>query len=110
MELYSGFEQGPIRPPSEANSMLFRVTRNCSWNRCTFCSVYKDDKFSLRPVDDVIRDIDAVYHAIEKLKNNERKQNGAEGTIFSYKVEKKLIEMQKQLDDKEAEIIKLSNK
>jgi biotin synthase-like enzyme len=71
MELYSGFEQGPIRPPSEANSMLFRVTRNCSWNRCTFCSVYKDDKFSLRPVDDVIRDIDAVCHAIEKLKNNE---------------------------------------
>ena len=72
MELYQGFEQGPIRPPSEASSMLFRVTRNCSWNRCTFCSVYKDEKFSLRPVEDVIRDIDTVFHAIEELKEDER--------------------------------------
>ena len=71
MELYQGFEQGPIRPPSEANSMLFRVTRNCSWNRCTFCSVYKDDKFSLRPVEDVIRDIDTVYRFVEELKEKE---------------------------------------
>jgi hypothetical protein len=52
--------------------MLFRVTRNCSWNRCTFCSVYKDEKFSLRSVEDVIRDIDAVYHVIEELKEGER--------------------------------------
>jgi hypothetical protein len=72
MELYQGFEQGPIRPPSEASSMLFRVTRNCSWNRCTFCSVYKDEKFSLRPVEDVIRDVDAVYHVIEELKEGQR--------------------------------------
>ncbi len=62
MESYTGFEQGPIRPPSEANSLLLRVTRNCPWNRCTFCSVYKRDKFSLRKVEDVIRDIDAVHH------------------------------------------------
>ena len=38
---YAGFEQGPIRPPSEAASLLVRVTRNCPWNRCTFCPVYK---------------------------------------------------------------------
>ena len=29
---YRGFEQGPIRPPSEAHSLLLRVTRNCPWN------------------------------------------------------------------------------
>ena len=61
MEAYKGFEQGPIRPPSEANSLLLRLTRNCPWNRCTFCSVYKKRKFSLRPVEDVIRDIDTIY-------------------------------------------------
>lgn len=58
---YQGFEQGPIRPPSEARSLLIRVTRNCPWNRCTFCPVYKGTRFSLRPVDHVLRDIDAVH-------------------------------------------------
>ena len=40
------FEQGPIRPPSEARSLLVRVIRNCAWNRCTFCPVYKGSKAS----------------------------------------------------------------
>ncbi len=60
IELYKGFEQGPIRPPSESESLLVRVTRNCPWNRCTFCGIYKDSRFSLRPVDHVLRDIDTV--------------------------------------------------
>ena len=55
-----GFEMGPIRPPSEANSILLRVTRNCPWNKCEFCGVYKGEKFSLRSVDEVKRDIDAM--------------------------------------------------
>jgi hypothetical protein len=54
------FEQGPIRPPSEAHSLLLRISRNCPWNRCTFCPVYKGRRFSLRSVEDVCRDIDAV--------------------------------------------------
>jgi hypothetical protein len=66
-EVYHGFEQGPIRPPSEASSMLFRLTRNCSWNRCTFCSIYKGEKFQIRPVEDIIRDIDTVHHHVEQL-------------------------------------------
>ena len=61
---YRGFEQGPIRPPSEANSLLIRVTRNCPWNRCTFCSVYKNERFSRRPVEHVIHDIDQVHSAV----------------------------------------------
>ncbi|MCP4725174.1 MAG: radical SAM protein [bacterium] len=67
-EKYRGFEQGPIRPPSEAYSLLIRITRNCPWNRCTFCPVYKDTRFSLRPVDHVIEDIDRVYNYIEAIK------------------------------------------
>jgi hypothetical protein len=65
---YQGFEQGPIRPPSEAQSLLLRVTRNCPWNRCTFCPVYKGTEFSIRPVEHVQRDIDAVYQAVHSLK------------------------------------------
>jgi hypothetical protein len=64
---YAGFEQGPIRPPSEAHSLLIRITRNCPWNRCTFCPVYKGSKFSIRPVDHVKRDIDAVHRHVESL-------------------------------------------
>jgi len=68
VDSYRGFEQGPIRPPSEAYSLLIRVTRNCPWNRCTFCPVYKAVKFSLRPVEDVKRDIDAVHEHVERLR------------------------------------------
>lgn len=67
MRPYQGFEQGPIRPPSEAYSLLLRITRNCPWNRCTFCSVYKKRTFSLRPVEEIIRDIDAVHHFVNEL-------------------------------------------
>ena len=68
-ESYQGFEQGPIRPPSEAYSLLIRVTRNCPWNRCTFCPVYKGSRFSIRTVDHVKRDIDSVHRYIEMIKN-----------------------------------------
>ncbi len=64
---YRGFEQGPIRPPSEAGSLLLRVTRNCPWNRCKFCPVYKGAAFSRRPVAHVMRDIDAVHQALAAI-------------------------------------------
>jgi len=68
---YSGFEQGPIRPPSESGSLLIRVNRNCPWNHCTFCNLYKNTKFSLRPVDHIIKDIDLIHGYIEKINNGE---------------------------------------
>ena len=64
---YNGFEQGPIRPPSESESLLIRITRNCPWNRCTFCPVYKDDNFSLRPVEHVLNDIDTVKSYVDAI-------------------------------------------
>lgn len=54
------YEQGVIRPPSEASSLLVRVTRNCPWNQCVFCPAYKGVKFSRRTVDEVKKDIDAM--------------------------------------------------
>ncbi|MBN1930401.1 MAG: radical SAM protein [Desulfobacterales bacterium] len=67
-DAYNGFEQGPIRPPSEAKSLLLRVTRNCPWNQCTFCPLYKKARFSIRPVEHVKHDIDLIYKYIEALK------------------------------------------
>ena len=63
-----GFEQGPIRPPSEARSLIVRVIRNCTWNRCTFCPVYKGTKSSLRPLEDVLADVDAMAAAAAVLR------------------------------------------
>ena len=48
----------PFRPPSEANSLLLRVTRGCPWNRCTFCSMYKGMKFEIRDLEEILGDIE----------------------------------------------------
>jgi len=61
------FEQGPIRPPSEAGSLLLRFTRNCPWNRCSFCPVYKGQRFSRRSLEEIKNDIDSVVAIIEDL-------------------------------------------
>lgn len=62
------FEQGPIRPPSEAYSLLLRVTRNCPWNRCEFCHTYKKEKFSLRTAEEVKKDIDIVQEIVSEIR------------------------------------------
>ena len=64
---YDGFEVGPIRPPSEASSLLLRITRNCPWNKCKFCGLYKGEKFSIRPVGHVIKDIDLLKQFVDDI-------------------------------------------
>ena len=66
-ESYAGFELGPIRPPSEAASLLLRVTRNCPWNKCKFCGLYRGERFSIRPVEHVMRDIDRVSYFVDRI-------------------------------------------
>ena len=60
MSLFASYDPPPYRPPSEASSLLLRVTRGCPWNQCTFCSMYKGLKFEKRPVEEVLRDIDTL--------------------------------------------------
>jgi radical SAM superfamily enzyme YgiQ (UPF0313 family) len=62
------FETGPIRPPSEAYSLLIRATRNCPWNRCEFCTTYKGEKFELRSVEDIIKDIGTARKIVDGIK------------------------------------------
>ena len=66
------FELGPIRPPSEAFSVLIRVTRNCPWNRCRFCHTYKGEKFSRRSVEEIISDIDAIHNIAGRILSTAR--------------------------------------
>ncbi len=59
----------PYRPPSEAGSLLLRVTRGCPWNKCTFCSMYRNLVFERRPVNEIKDDIaSAGEHYSETVK------------------------------------------
>ncbi len=62
------FDVGPFRPPSEAYSLLIRATRNCPWNRCRFCSMYKGHKFELRPAKEIKQDIEIAKSIRDKIK------------------------------------------
>jgi radical SAM superfamily enzyme YgiQ (UPF0313 family) len=64
------FEMGPIRPPSEAQSLLIRVTRNCPWNKCEFCHTYKEEPFSFRSVEEIKKDIDQVKAITDEIRQS----------------------------------------
>ena len=67
------FRIGPIRPPSEAESLLLQVTNGCTWNKCKFCQLYRHTKFKAYSADSIKADIDnMVYQAqkVEKYRNS----------------------------------------
>lgn len=74
------FEMGPIRPPSEGGScsLLIRVTSNCPWNQCKFCYGihYNREKFHIRSLEEVKRDIDAAKAISELIKVIAKKLGG----------------------------------
>ena len=52
-----------FRPPAEADNIIIQATYGCSYNNCTFCSMYKTKSFEVRVIEDVFRDIDALSYS-----------------------------------------------
>jgi len=64
---YSG---SVYRPPSEAYSLIVQVTLGCSHNKCAFCNMYKDKKFSIVDIEQVMGDLQWArdrYDRIERV-------------------------------------------
>nr|WP_276575917.1 radical SAM protein [Oceanirhabdus seepicola] len=45
------------RPPVEGDTVLLQVTEGCAHNKCTFCTMYKDTKFSIEQLSQIEKDI-----------------------------------------------------
>ena len=54
------YDEPLYRPPSEGRNLIIQATIGCSFNRCTFCSMYKSKMFRARPLSDVFAEIEAA--------------------------------------------------
>ncbi len=64
------YEGDIYRPPSEAYSLLVQVTVGCTHNECTFCSMFKNKRFHLRNMDEVMEDLEEarkLYRYVERI-------------------------------------------
>ena len=77
------FEQGPIRPPSEAKSLLIRATRNCPWNKCAFCHTYRGSKFGMRSVKEIKDDIQRAKDISDRIREMSQ-ENGEGGEVTEF--------------------------
>lgn len=48
------------RPPAEANNLILQVTHGCSYNHCSFCSMYKSKQFKVKNLDEAYKEIDIL--------------------------------------------------
>jgi len=64
------YEGMVYRPPSEAYSLILQVTIGCSHNKCRFCSMYKDKRFHIRQLEDILADLRecrAYYSRVRRI-------------------------------------------
>jgi len=54
------YDEPVFRPPSEARSLILQLTVGCSWNKCTYCAMYRGKNYRVRSVDEVVAEIQAA--------------------------------------------------
>lgn len=50
------------RPPSEGRNLIIQATLGCSFNACTFCSMYKSKAYRAKSLAEVFADIEDAAH------------------------------------------------
>lgn len=64
------YEGAVFRPPSEAYSLIIQATIGCAHNKCTFCGMYKNEKFRIRELDEVVEDLEMAsrhYQRVDRI-------------------------------------------
>jgi radical SAM superfamily enzyme YgiQ (UPF0313 family) len=82
------YHQPLYRPPAEANSVIIQATLGCSFNKCTFCTMYESKNFIVRSIEDVFKDIDDM----SSYYNDTRKMFLADGDALACET-KHLVEI-----------------
>ncbi|VFJ15039.1 radical SAM protein [Candidatus Nitrosocosmicus franklandus] len=56
------------RPPSESHSLIFQVTLGCSFNKCSFCNMYRSKEYVERPIEEIFKEIElmAKYYPLTR--------------------------------------------
>jgi len=68
--MFFEYEEPVYRPPSEASSLIIQATIGCSWNRCTFCGMYKGKNFRVRSMEEILSDINeasSMYTGVDRV-------------------------------------------
>ncbi len=61
------YEGTVYRPPSEAGSLIIQLTIGCARNTCTFCDMYKDKSFRIRPLEEVVEDLEMARNYYNRV-------------------------------------------
>lgn len=64
------YEGAVFRPPSEAYSLIIQATIGCAHNKCTFCAMYKNERFRIRELAEIVKDLKiarASYKRVDRV-------------------------------------------
>ena len=78
------YEGMVFRPPSEADSYILQATVGCSWNKCTYCAMYRDKSYRVRELSESLEDLDEAGRQIGR---RVRKLFVADGDALSLPVD-----------------------